>query len=853
MTRRRKINLVGRIFISALTSPREEIGADAKIRPTVLRLLLCYLLLNSAFGDTITFSFHDGLGNPITNTECIFTQKGISANGPLPGLTTSATFSIFTDSNGSNSSPNFQGGIWNGHLKSNPDTYFQIIVPGDGGTHFFGSLLTNLSTLPQGIFLNASNTSGPSNFLTLTTNGTTISVTFTASTNAITNNYSAPVTLDSSLDVQGFVEGNTLTNGNGAGIDEAGNIWGQKFMANGTAVLAGGGTLAGAFIANGASIVGLTGLTAQSIGATNFIGITATSNSVNVCSFGAVCDGSTDNTTAFANALLTHIPVFVPQQDFAGNSAGFVVGNLTLSNNVLFGYGGHLIFKPSVTNYMIQFAPIAVYPSFTGSQVNFNFNKLLGLELDGGAALGTNYPITIGTRHGVYVDAFGTNSTMMDCQIHGFNGVGVYISSTKPTSAFGTSNAPPAGPDMGNAVIEGLRVSQCYQGIETAYTNNGNPYDAEYLILHNCMCYSNYFGCYIASGNIGAVGCSFSRNYVGVCVYPAQNDGHGFVSDCFVNHNNFNVELTNITAGFQFHGDHFIGYVPNGSTNYVVGCARVDFIGNQSANTTWVLDASTNAGVNRIEFPYDYPLYSGDTYSHLNGDVSIVEFQDTGSVVGLMDPRRLLNSSVNGLTVTNATNWGGGPGTAAALTTRVGPIIVSDLQPIIFRDSGGTYDGGIRGGNNGTGLLNLVDASTNAFMNIGNGTVGGIGIQFYNSSQNILNNGAGTCNIGSSSSPFNTVYANTHQGGVFNGNASGLSNTFNDVATPSIAGTASGVTNTSTNAGTAVITNSTAVTITNFNSAGAATDTNTTTFYPCILGPGEALKTSGAAKARINF
>lgn len=479
---------------------------------------------------------------------------------------------------------------------------------------------------------------------------------------------------------------------------------------------------------------------------------------ISVLSFGAVCDGTTDNTVAFSNALKTHLPVFVPGQDTVGNTAGYVVGNLTLSNNILFGYGAHLIFGASYTNYLIQFAPIATNPNYIGGTVNFNRNKLEGLELDGGIALGTNYPGSLGTRHGVYVDAFGTNSTMTDCQVHGFSGVGVFVQSTKPTSPYGNNtNGPPAGPDMGNAFIAGLRVSQCYQAIETAYTNNGDPYDAEYLVFNGCMCYSNYFGFYVASGNIGAVGCSFSRNQVGVCVYPTQNDGHGFVNDCFVNHNNYNVELTNITAGFEFHGDHFIGYVPNGSTNFVVGCARVDFIGNQSANTTWVLDASTNAGVNRIEYPFDYPLYSGDTYTHLNGDVSIVENADTGSSVGLIDSRRLLNSSVGGLTITNATNWGGGAGTAAALTLRAGPLYINDRQPIMFKDSGGTTDGGIFAGNN-AGLLNLIDGSTNAFMNLGNGNTGSIGIQFYNSSQNFLNNGNGTCNVGSSNSVFNTFY-----------------------------------------------------------------------------------------------
>ena len=141
---------------------------------------LLFIFCFAASADTITFSFHDGAGNAISNTECILTPVSAPFIGlPLPGLTTADTVIFTTDPNGSNALANVQGGMYQGQLKSAKTTFFQMIVPGDGGTHNFISLLTNLSTLPSGVIPAVTNVSGSSNYLTITQSGTTLLWTLT--------------------------------------------------------------------------------------------------------------------------------------------------------------------------------------------------------------------------------------------------------------------------------------------------------------------------------------------------------------------------------------------------------------------------------------------------------------------------------------------------------------------------------------------------------------------------------------------------------------------------------------------------------------------------------------------------
>jgi hypothetical protein len=138
---------------------------------------LCILHSQLSTASSVFFHFQDGRGNPIAATECIMTPVGAPFRGP--SLTTAATWNFTTDGNGDWTEPNLQAGIYQGDLNPPHDTYFEVISPGDTNSYDFLNLLTNISTLPQGILFSVTNVSGGSNYLTITTNGALVSWQFT--------------------------------------------------------------------------------------------------------------------------------------------------------------------------------------------------------------------------------------------------------------------------------------------------------------------------------------------------------------------------------------------------------------------------------------------------------------------------------------------------------------------------------------------------------------------------------------------------------------------------------------------------------------------------------------------------
>lgn len=182
------------------------------------------------------------------------------------------------------------------------------------------------------------------------------------------------------------------------------------------------------------------------------------------------------------------------------------------------------------------------------------------------------------TSNGVIV---GSNCTIENVRISSNNGhttsqgqgAGIYIKGNKeqPPYKFNTKINNVTIDGFGYAGIRGsstgywvansisatnCRIHNCYSGITL------EDY-CEFNRFTNCLCYNNYIGALIYSGNNVLVNCSLSNNTVGVYLDGetegyAGNNGHGALIGCTINHsdnnNGYAVIARSITNGFIFDG-----------------------------------------------------------------------------------------------------------------------------------------------------------------------------------------------------------------------------------------------------------------------------------------------------------
>lgn len=104
--------------------------------------------------------------------------------------------------------------------------------------------------------------------------------------------------------------------------------------------------------------------------------------------------------------------------------------------------------------------------------------------------------------------------------------------------------------------VVNCKMTNCYCGIVL------EDY-CEFNRITNCLCYNNYIGALIYSGNNTIVNCSLSNNTVGLYLDGetagyAGNNGHGAVIGCTINHsdnnNGYAIIARSITNGFIIEG-----------------------------------------------------------------------------------------------------------------------------------------------------------------------------------------------------------------------------------------------------------------------------------------------------------
>ena len=377
--------------------------------------------------------------------------------------------------------------------------------------------------------------------------------------------------------------------------------------------------------------------------------------SVNVMDKGAVGDGSTDDTAAFNAALATGKSVWAPP----GHS--YVVSNLILTNNGIFSTGARLVFKASSSNFFIQFAPIAVNPSYTGIATDWGHSFLKGLILDGGN--GTNIPTANGTRHAVWFDPYQTNNFMEDVTITGFNGWGFFEASSRP---FAGAAGQPAISYPTYGMCRNCRAFYCWRGVELfegtvpfVGGNGSDAYYSEYTTTTGWQCDSNACGIEVMTGNHFIANCIFNANVTAANIIGTVNEGHGEFTGCTFNHSISNgVMATNVAFGEKFTGCTFFGTAT--TTNYWKGNTSIYWDGGIIAGGAWILDGNT---MGAIRWTYTTTTFAAPAFTHLNSDSVLTYMNDNpggGNTAPDKLPYQVMPSTQSNLTVTNLTIGGSG-------------------------------------------------------------------------------------------------------------------------------------------------------------------------------------------------
>jgi hypothetical protein len=79
---------------------------------------------------------------------------------------------------------------------------------------------------------------------------------------------------------------------------------------------------------------------------------------------------------------------------------------------------------------------------------------------------------------------------------------------------------------------------------------------AEYCLVSNCHMYENNYGVRDYAGNLAICNCNISDNAIGFCLEAGDNDSHGSVTGCMINHNSsYSVKVGEIgVKAHQFTG-----------------------------------------------------------------------------------------------------------------------------------------------------------------------------------------------------------------------------------------------------------------------------------------------------------
>lgn len=332
-------------------------------------------------------------------------------------------------------------------------------------------------------------------------------------------------------------------------------------------------------------------------------------DSANIQWFGAIGDGTTDNTAFIQSAIATGKKIFVPE-------GIFITSNITLlTNSSISGLGEKSIlkFKSGSTGYMLN-----------GDLVGgINLDKV---SLYGADDIEYQTVSSIGTRSGIYLNTNLPKSKITNCKIYGFNAIGIGYNGTVTSK------------DNKSIDIDNCNFLSNYCAISTApsgvnhYTGVSGGAGGEYSNIIGSSFYLNRYAVVASAGNTNVTGNVISNNGYGIYTTSVSNVGHGNIVSNLINHSTVNsIEMV----------DNIISHVISGNAIYsgnivFTNCTGIIFSSNQISVTGITI---TGSGFHNFadNFYFLDPIFSGGFTNCLfsnNFSKTLNEFVNNDSFVG---------------------------------------------------------------------------------------------------------------------------------------------------------------------------------------------------------------------------
>lgn len=249
---------------------------------------------------------------------------------------------------------------------------------------------------------------------------------------------------------------------------------------------------------------------------------------LNVLNYGAKCDGVTDDSTAFNEAIedgaKESAPVIVPKRT-CKITKPIVIKSGTMIEargaTLLHGVGqGPLLTAVSVDDWVLE-GPLTLVGTRKGANEE-------------------------GDETGLLIS--GANRFIVDkLTVRDFKGTGIELSGGKPSRA--------ARGDRGKLAF----ISAINNHLGMAILD-GKKYSAEYNLFTMMSFSGNDTALKVVAGNNIISSANFVDNGNGILLTDGLNHGHGIVSAVNINHNRgFNVKAERVTKGYTFNGCHIYG------------------------------------------------------------------------------------------------------------------------------------------------------------------------------------------------------------------------------------------------------------------------------------------------------
>lgn len=300
-----------------------------------------------------------------------------------------------------------------------------------------------------------------------------------------------------------------------------------------------------------------------------------------------VIDGS-DDAAVIQAALLASDSVFLPDGTYTLNEAVYVQ-----QNQVIRGDFGRVLINivGDHPGFIVDGRPSEGYAQDARA-------KISGLIITG-SGKGASFNAGASAQYGIYM-TYAYNCQIDNCFGYALGGALIATANTRIEPS-------------GTVYVEGNTVTNC-----RSYDCNAGFMSlvrGEYTNVSGCAFVSGHVGAWVRGGNNTISACNLSLNGTGVHLADGDNDAHGVVQGCQINHSvNYGIYVEdNVVLGHRF-----IGCEIYSAAIYLGACKFITIESSDISTSTWTFNGATKCWIRNNTF---FTARASITYNHTNSEV----------------------------------------------------------------------------------------------------------------------------------------------------------------------------------------------------------------------------------------